>query len=64
MFLSGVKGDFGDSGVGGDVSVDSGCSGGVGGDSGGSDSSSERFFATIFFNAEREKKIGSFGDWI
>lgn len=22
------------------------------------------FFATIFLNAEREKKIGGFGDWI
>lgn len=22
------------------------------------------FFATVFLNAEREKKIGSFGDWI
>ena len=66
--MSGVKGDFGDSGVGGDVSVDSGRSGGVGGDSVGSGDvgrgSSGRFFAAIFFDAEREKKIGGFGDWI
>ena len=58
--MSGIKGDFGGSVVGGDVSVDSGDSGsGVGVDSG-----SGRFFATIFFDAEREKKIGGFGDWI
>lgn len=31
--------------------------------SGGS-SYSGRFFAAIFLNAEREKKVGSFGDWI
>lgn len=76
LFLSGVKGDFGGSGVGGDVSVGSGGSGG-GGDSGNSGGSggvgvggsvgrgrSGKFFAAIFLNAEREKKVGSFGDWI
>lgn len=31
--------------------------------SGGS-SHSGRFFTTIFLDAEREKKIGGFGDWI
>ena len=31
---------------------------------GGSGSCSGGFFATIFFDAEREKKIGGFGDWI
>lgn len=30
----------------------------------GNKSGGRRFFATIFFDAEREKKIGGFGDWI
>ena len=63
LFLSGVKGDFGGSGVGGDVSVGSGGSGSSVsiGDVG---SGSGRFFAAVLFDAEREKKVGSFGDWI
>lgn len=32
--------------------------------SGGGSGRSGRFFAAIFLNAEREKKVGSFGDWI
>ena len=79
LFLSGVKGDFLGGGVGGDVGVGSGGSGigsGVSVGSGSNSSSSRvgssdvdrgrsrRFFATIFFDAEREKKIGGFGDWI
>ena len=30
----------------------------------GNKSGGRRFFAAIFLNAEREKKIGGFGDWI
>ena len=30
----------------------------------GNKSGGRGFFATIFFDAEREKKIGGFGDWI
>ena len=30
----------------------------------GNKSGGRRFFAAIFLNAEREKKIGSFGYWI
>lgn len=71
--MSGIKGDFGGSngtiitvlgdggsGVGGDVSVGSGGSGS--GDVG--RGRSGKLFAAIFFDAEREKKIGGFGDWI
>ena len=75
--MSGIKGDFGGSGVGGDVGVGSGGSG-VGGDvsvgSSGSGSDvgsgdvdrgrSGRFFATVFLDAKGKKKIGGFGNWI
>lgn len=30
----------------------------------GNKSGGRGFFATIFFDAEREKKVGGFGDWI
>ena len=30
----------------------------------GTESGGRGFFATVFFNAERKKKIGGFGDWI
>ena len=59
LFLSGIKGDLFASG-GSRCGIWS--SGGVGGS--GSSGRSGRFFAAIFFNAEREKKIGGFGDWI
>lgn len=69
LFLSGIKGDFGgsdvDSGGSGSSSSsgNSGSSSGVGsGDVG--RGRSGKFFATIFFDAEREKKVGGFGDWI
>lgn len=64
LFLSGVKWDFGGSGIGSDVSVGSGDSGsGVGGGDVGS-CRIGRFFAAIFLDAKREKKIGGFGNWI
>lgn len=56
LFLSGVKGDL--FAIGG-RRRGIWSSGGVGGSG-----SSGRFFAAIFFDAEREKKIGGFGDWI
>ena len=59
LFLSGVKGDL--FAIGG-RRRGIWSSGGVGGS--GSSGSSGRFFAAIFFDAEREKKIGGFGDWI
>ena len=66
--MSGIKGDLfvnggrrrGISSSGGDGSwscVPNGCGANSVGGSG-------RFFAAIFFNAEREKKVGGFGDWI
>ena len=73
LLLSGIKGDFGNSGV---DSGGSGIGSGVNVGSGSSSSSSGvgsgdvgrgrsgKFFAAIFLNAEREKKVGSFGDWI
>ena len=64
--MSGIKGDFGGSGVdsgGSGVNVGSGSSGsssGVGsGDVG--RGRSGKFFAAIFFDAERKKEIGGFG---
>ena len=70
LFLSGIKGDLfasggsrrGICGGGGDGSWGCGLNG-CGANSGGV-SGSNRFIAAIFFNAEREKKVGSFGDWI
>lgn len=54
LFLSGVKGNL----FAGGGSRRGICGGG------GSGSGNGRFFATIFFDAEREKKVGGFGDWI
>ena len=76
LFLSGIKGDFGNSGVdsggsgigsgvnvGSGSSVSSGSSSGVGsGDVG--RGRSGKFFAAVLFDAKGEKKIGGFGDWI
>lgn len=62
--MSGIKGDFGGSGVGSDVSVGSSDSGsGIGGGDVGH-CRSGRFFTAIFLDAKGEKKIGGFGDWI
>ena len=72
LFLCGIKGDLF---VGGGRRCGGRSSGSDGGwgcgpngrgvnSGGGSGSCSGRFFATIFLNAEREKKIGGFGDWI
>lgn len=74
--MSGIKGDFGNSGVdsggsgiGSGVNVGSGSSGSSGSSSGVGSGDvgrgrSGKFFATVFLNAERKKKIGGFGDWI
>lgn len=73
--MSGIKGDLFASGgrrrgiysSGGDGSWGcclNWCSADSVGSGGGSGSGSGRFFATIFFDAEREKKVGGFGDWI
>ena len=70
--MSGIKGDLfasggrrhgggGDGGDGGWGCGPNGCGVNSGGGSG---SCSGRFFATVFLDAEREKKIGGFGDWI
>lgn len=72
LFLSGIKGDLFASGgsrrgiCSGGSDSSWGCdSNGRGVNSGGgSGSCSGGFFAAIFFDAEREKKIGGFGDWI
>ncbi len=79
LFLSGVKGDLfagggrrrGSWGRGDDGGWCCRCDGGWGCgfngcivNSGGGSGSGGRFFATIFFDAEREKKVGGFGDWI
>ena len=72
LFLSGVKGDLFTSGGSrrGICSGGSDSSWGYGlnwcgvNSGGGSGSCSGRFFAAIFLDAEREKKIGGFGDWI
>lgn len=80
LFLSGIKGDFGGSGVdsggsgiGSGVNVGSGSSGSSSSSSGSSSGvgsgdvgrgRSGKFFAAVLFDAKGEKKIGSFGDWI
>ena len=72
LFLSGIKGDLFTSGGSRRGICSGGGDGGWGCDpngrgvnsGGGIGSCSGRFFATIFLDAEGEKKIGGFGDWI